>query len=157
MSDTTWYIARFTAQKMGLAARRLTDLGYKVWIPTDRFKIWVRNKPTLKDRPVFDRYIFVAGEQPWTIPYAEGVECLILDADGNPAEIPDQLLERFRPRLGEKPKVKIHLKGDWVRVIGGPLEGLKLRVHVHKVNQRSVTLDGPNGAVRLSDGLVEKV
>ena len=155
MTDT-WYIAQ-APSKMALAAHLLRERGAEVWIPTTRFREWWRNRRVLKDRKVFYDYLFVRGCQPWTIPHVEGIQCLVLDADGLPAEIPDSALERFRPKLGEKPKVRIYLRGQRVRVTEGPLSGMTLPVHVHKPHQRSITLDGPNGSVRLSDSVVEGV
>ncbi len=163
MTDT-WNIA------VAKGARRMIDgrlqfmaehwlrlAGFEVFAPTEQLKVWIRNRPKLKDRPQLDRYLFIRGTQPWTIPHVEGVQCLILDADGLPAQIPDAVLDRFRPKPTDKPKVRIFLKGQRVRVTQGPLQGMKLAVQTHKPFQRSISLDGPNGSVRLSDGLVEPI
>ena len=161
MTDN-WYIAvakgarRIIDGRMQfMAEHMLAQKGGEVFVSIETVKEWIRNKPKLRDKPILDRYLFVRGLQPWSIPYVEGVQCIVLDADGLPAEVPDTMLERFRPKLGEKPKCRIYLKGQRVRVTNGPLEGTEARVLTHRHRQRLITLEGPNGSVRLSDSVVE--
>ena len=164
MSEATWYIAVaqgarriINGRLQFMAEHHLARHGGEVFVSIETVKEWIRNRPKLKDRPLLDRYLFVRGLQPWTIPHVEGVQCLILDADGLPAEIPDAALERFRPKPTDKPKVRIFLRGQRVRVIGGVLEGSTFAVQTHRHRQRLVTLDTDTGYVRLPDSLVEPI
>ncbi len=135
----------------------LKRAGYEVFAPIEQFKVWIRHRKVIKDRPQLGRYIFVRGSCPWSIPLVEGVSYLVLDADGRPAQIQPHEVDEYRTHPSEKPKPLTFRRGQIVRVSAGTLQGMEWPVKRCKPHRGEVGLDTDHGLVWLPVGHVERV
>jgi transcription antitermination factor NusG len=112
-----------------LAARSLAYKGFEVFLPVyTRLCQWSDRTKELS-APLFPGYVFLRGEleRQIRILTTPGVLGLV-GFGGVPAIIPEEEIEAVRQTIACRARVEPYpfLKcGDWVRVKGGPLEGLE--------------------------------
>ena len=124
-----WLAIHTRHQHENLAARSLAYKGFEVFLPQYiSVRQWSdRTKPLAA--PLFPCYLFLRGglEQQIRILTTPGVLGLV-GFSGVPAIIPDSEIEAVRRTIVGRGQVEPYpfLKcGDWVRVKGGPLEGIE--------------------------------
>lgn len=126
-----WYALRSKPNKEEPLWREASARGHETFYPRVRVPIINPRARTL--RPHFPGYLFVRADLPrvgqsafsW-LPYSLGLVCF----GGEPAEVPERLIEAIRRRVGE---INVaggeHLvgleQGDAVVVNGGPFAGYK--------------------------------
>jgi len=159
-----WFAIHTGYQHENLAARSLAYKGFEVFLPQyTAIRQW-SDRAKKVSAPLFPCYVFWRGglEQQFSILTAPGVLGLVRFA-GVPAIIPDVEIEAVRRTLARCTDVEPHpfLKcGDWVRVKGGPLEGIEGILVRNKKQSRlvlSVEFLQKSAAVELDAWVVERV
>jgi transcription antitermination factor NusG len=124
-----WLAIHTRHQHESLAARSLAYKGFEVFLPVyTRVRRWSDRIKELS-APLFPGYVFLRAElsQQIRILTTPGVLGLVGFA-GVPAIIPDAEIEAVQQTIARRMQVEPFpfLKcGDWVRIMGGPLEGLE--------------------------------
>jgi transcriptional antiterminator RfaH len=151
---TFWGVARTVHQHEQLAVSCLTVAGFEVLFP--------RVKANGRVAPLFANYLFVAlGDlgQGWTVVNRTlGVLRMVAFGDC-PARVPDQEIDTLKSRMnGEnglivlppppRPVRRIFAKGERVRIVGGPLEGLSALHTGMTAHERELVLVTLLGAQR---------
>ncbi|WP_398469626.1 transcription termination/antitermination NusG family protein [Tardiphaga sp.] len=101
-----WYIAIISANWQRRAESELASLGYETfWPKTRRWVSHARTK-TAKEYPILGRYLFVSitDRNFWAVTSVRGIDCLLTDEDGAPAEIAYEEVWRLKQR---------YLAGEW--------------------------------------------
>jgi transcription antitermination factor NusG len=158
-----WLAIHTRHQHENLAARSLTYKGFEVFLPQyTSVRQWSDRTKELS-APLFPCYVFLRGglEQQIRILTTPGVLGLVGFA-GVPAIIPDVEIEAVRRTIARRMDVEPYpfLKcGDWVRVKGGPLEGIEGILVRNKKQFRlvlSVQLLQKSAAVEVDAWMVER-
>jgi transcription antitermination factor NusG len=159
-----WLAIYTRHQHEKLASEDLAYKGFEVFLPVyTALRRWSDRVKEIT-LPLFPGYVFLRGglPQPLLILTTPGVVGLVKFA-GVPAIVSDMEIETVRRVLAKGAKIEPHpfLKcGDWVRVKGGPLEGLE-GILVRDKNQSrlvlSVELVQKSVAVEVDAWLVERV
>lgn len=101
-----WYIAITNPNCQRRAECELAALGYRVFWP--KLKKWVSHARTkiAKEYPILGRYVFVEIEDGdfFTVRRVNGIEALLTNQDGEPAQIPEIIVWNFRER---------YMRGEW--------------------------------------------
>jgi len=127
--EPAWYLIRTKPAKERWVRDQLAEKVPEVFLPLLRARAprWGRMLPSVG--PLFPCYVFLRGglEQQINILTTPGVLGLV-GFSGVPAIIPDTEIEAVRRTIVGRGQVEPYpfLKcGDWVRVKGGPLEGIE--------------------------------
>ena len=128
---THWCAVRTHARAEDKAAFHLGRQGYDVFLPKHLKRRRHARRVEWLPAPLFPRYLFVLLEQGVTawraIVSTIGVADLV-SFDGRPAVVPRDVIEDIKNRQDEKGLVSTGLdklkKGDNVKLIEGPLQGL---------------------------------
>lgn len=102
----TWYVAITNPNCHRRAESGLAELGYRAFWP--KLRRWVSHARTkvAKEYPVFGRYVFV--EIPdrnfYGVRAVDGIEALLVDENGSPAKVREDLVWSFRER---------YMAGEW--------------------------------------------
>ena len=162
-SSTGWVAIHTRHQHETLAARSLTYKGFEVFLPQYTSRRQWSDRTRELSTPLFPCYVFLRGEleQQIKILTTPGVLGLVGFA-GVPAIIPDAEIEAVRRTVARCVQVEPYpfLKcGDWVRVKGGPLEGVEGILVRNKKQFRlvlSVQLLQRSAAVEVDAWMVER-
>jgi transcription antitermination factor NusG len=163
-SSTGWLAIHTRHQHENLAARSLAYKGFEVFLPQYISRRRWSDRTRELSAPLFPCYVFLRGEleHQLRILTTPGVLGLVGFA-GIPAIIPDTEIEAVRQSIEQRARVEPYpfLKcGDWVRVKGGPLEGLEGILVRNKKQLRlvlSVQLLQKSAAVEVDAWAVERV
>lgn len=150
--DLDWYLVVADRRGMNTAEASLRQLGHEVYYPRETIAATRMNRRVKIERSLLYKYIFVGvrpGSSFYDISEAKGVYQLLEDADGRPALIREQDVERFRrdERYGlfdktSRGKEPIP-RGAEVVVLEGAFQGWKGVVRrCHKFNKARVFLGG---------------
>lgn len=110
IEDGNWYIAITNPNCQRRAEFELAALGYRCFWP--KLRKWVSHARTkqAKEYPILGRYVFV--EIPdgdfFTVRKVNGIEALLTDEGGSPAQVPAGIVHGFRDR---------YMRGEWDFVI----------------------------------------
>jgi transcription antitermination factor NusG len=114
IQESAWYIAITNPNCHRRAEGGLADLGYPAFWP--KLRKWVSHARTKvpKEYPILGRYLFVDVPDGnfWAVRNVNGIEGLITDQDGAPAEIPERIVWQFRER---------YMRGEWDMVASNPV------------------------------------
>ncbi len=161
-----WYVLRSKPNKEEALWNELCARGFDGYYPFLRVK--PVNPRSKKNRPYFPGYLFVrtqladVGESVFNwLPYSSG----LVSFDGQPAEVPEGLVERIRRRVdqvnaaGGEQLFEIE-KGETVMIQGGPFAGYKaifdarlagaerVRVLLKLLQVQQMKLDLPTGMIQ---------
>ena len=147
-----WGVVRSLPQREAFAAKRLReDHGYEVFLPLVQTQ--------RSSQPLFRSYFFVRIIDRWLIINRTfGVLCLVRTADC-PAKCPDHEIARLKAmtdlhgfvRLPDKPSKsprRVFAKGDSVRIVGGPLQGVTALHSGMSASEKEIVLIAMLGAPR---------
>jgi transcriptional antiterminator RfaH len=117
------------ARREAFASHCLGLAGFDVYLPRLRERRVVRGRRIEVHPPLFPGYAFVAIVLQWHgARWCPGVLNLIMDGP-RPARVPDAVIAELRAReragLIELPPPRSLKRGDAVRVVHGPLRGLR--------------------------------
>jgi transcriptional antiterminator RfaH len=123
----SWFVAHTHPMKEQIAEQHLREQGFDVYLPC--FKKMRRHARKAEEvlAPLFPRYLFVAMELKtarWRcINSTRGVSYL-LQNDGLPAEVPEQIIETLKEKETAEGLVSVNslialVKGDKVRILKG--------------------------------------
>ena len=127
----SWYALRSQPHRAPMIWRQAQAMGYDTFYP--RLRVQPVNPRAKSVRPYFPGYLFVradlkaAGLSTFRyMPHAIGIVCF----GGEPAIVPDHLIQALRKRVEELGAAKIDplhglRRGDRVTIEGGPFEGYK--------------------------------
>jgi len=133
-----WYLVIADSLGMGLAEKSLRALGCQVYYPREKIMAMRLGKRIKVERSLLYRYMFVGvvpGISYYDLSMAKGVARVLEDMNERPAEIPDEVVERFQfnERCGQydhtSRKRRLGLsgaglkEGSKVRVLDGQFEG----------------------------------
>ena len=135
MSETTsavegeraWYVAKTKPRLEQQTATALVPLGIETYLP--RIKPSRRGYLSARSELLFPGYLFVQLDlsTDWRrARFAKGIS-YFLGAEGAPTAVPDALVEEIRAQVERRQKgwQSLYRKGERVRVVGGPLDGLE--------------------------------
>lgn len=95
------------ARREAVAGEALRERGAIVFCPTMRVRQRVRVRGTRNahrvidtHQPMFPRYVFAESDDAWSLRRAKGV-CALLTVGGEPARIPDVVIDELRERADE--------------------------------------------------------
>jgi transcriptional antiterminator RfaH len=131
-----WAVVQTESQREKVAAEFLKTGGFGVYLP----RIMVKKRVL----PLFPGYLFVQiVEQWWAVRWSVGVVRLLMNSEGMPARVPEQVVEGIQRREGSDglvklPKVRGLERGDRVRIIRGSFA------------DRLAIFEGMNGDARVS-------
>ena len=121
-----WAVVRSQSQRERFASEQLGLRGYETFLPLVQTK--------RATAPLFNGYFFVRVVEQWrSITTCFGVLCLVRVGDC-PSKMPDREIERLQAmivggfvRLPDAPAkpARRFAKGEHVRIIGGPFEGVR--------------------------------
>lgn len=121
-----WYAVQCKGQESFLAARNLTNQGFKVFHPTIQVEKIRHGKIKLVEEPLFPYYLFVhlTSADNWRpIRSTRGVSKLV--CSGNvPIKVGDSIIAALQEWQAEPPQ-ELFSPGDEVLIVAGPLKGLK--------------------------------
>ena len=127
-TERPWF-ALYTKPNREYAVRdHLTEKDVQVFLPEIQNKTQRRDRPAR--RPFFPQYrvarLDLENGVTASIPWTPGLRTIV-SFGGRPAPIPHELIAHIRRRLAEMDAAgpaDPFKQGEWVRVTGGPLEGL---------------------------------
>jgi transcription antitermination factor NusG len=147
-----WSVVRSLPKRESFAAERLRmDHGYEVFLPLIQTK--------RASAPLFSGYFFVRIIDRWlVINRTFGVLCLVKTGD-TPARCPDSEIENLKtlidghgyvrlPHQPLKPSRRVFAKGDAVRIIGGPFQGVTALHSGMSASEKEILLIAMLGASR---------
>jgi transcriptional antiterminator RfaH len=147
--DPYWCVARTINQHEALAEARLVAAGFET------------SAPRTPQGPLFRNYLFVRIESQWRVVATTiGIMCLIRFGDEGPARCPEAEIERLRAmvdpgtgliKLPDKvlPGARrAFKKGEKIRIIGGPFEGVAALHSGMRAADREIALLAVLGAQR---------
>ncbi len=122
-----WYVAKTKPRLEQQTAAALGPLGLEAYLPriTPSRKGFLRNATEL----LFPGYLFVRldlGTEWRRARYAKGIS-YFLGPEGVPTAVPDELVEEIRAQVERREHgwKSLYHKGERVKVVGGPLDGLE--------------------------------
>jgi transcription antitermination factor NusG len=141
---TSWYCLKTAPQKELALAGILKEYGIVTFCPTEtRWRRTARHKKVPVSYAMLPRYIFAAGDDPWSILRAHrhrGVQGVVGVA-GRPVAIPERAIERLARISGapiptrSTPIRRSFAVGDKVEIMAGPLAAQI--VEVARINGRT--------------------
>lgn len=127
---TSWYCLRTAPQRELVLADLLKAFGLRTFCPTEtRWRRTARHKKAPRAYAMLPRYLFVSGDDPWSILRAHrhrGVQGVV-GISGRPAPIPERAIERLARISGAQipsrstPIRRSFAVGDKVEILAGPL------------------------------------
>lgn len=140
-----WYCLWTAPRAEAEVARALRDAGLGVYVPVESLAVARRGKLVEVERPLLGRYAFIglnAARPQWgaayealdgTLSWVYGTGTLarvLRSASGNPIRIPAGILQTFANGRGQglpgrSPRFR---RGDTVRVLNGPWQGLQAEI-----------------------------
>ena len=123
-----WAAAQLQPQRDQLALHCLKLFGFETYAPRLRDRRIVRGREVIKTPLLFPRYAFVLIELQWIkAQYSPGVARLVMDGFA-PAIVPDAVVASLKARevsglIELPPPPPRFRRGDYVRVLRGPLKG----------------------------------
>jgi len=163
MSAPNWYAIYTRHQHEKAIAAILASKGFQTLLPVYQAARRWKDRTKQLSLPLFPCYVFLQGElvRRLDVLMTPGVHSFVTIA-GHPAVIPPEEINAVRRVVESGWQVEPHpfLKsGDWVRVIGGPLEGIE-GVLTRKKNRTrlvlSVELLEKSAAVEVDVCMVER-
>jgi transcription antitermination factor NusG len=132
------------SKREALATHCLGLAGFEVYLPRLRERRVLRGRRVEVRPPLFPGYAFVLIVLQWHgARWCPGVMSLIMDGTG-PARVPDSVISEIQSRerdgLVELPKLPGLKRGDAVRVVHGPLQGLRGLYAGQKPHERVAVL-----------------
>lgn len=122
-----WLLAKTKFNAFELARCNLARQGFEVFLPLERRNQRRRGKVVSLKTPYFGNYLFVSAAsstgQVSAIRSTLGVSCLV-EFGGKAAEVCSQLVDDLRRNCDEEGCLTLPAtvrKGDWVKVVSGPL------------------------------------
>jgi transcriptional antiterminator RfaH len=151
-SGKRWYALYTKPHKEYLVQSLLRNQGVEVYLP--EIAVAVRRRDRREKKPFFPHYLFarldLEGRQVAKAQWTPGLR-RIVSAGGRPVVVPDEAVAHIRQRLAKmvetEPKGPFK-RGDVIRVLRGPLEGLDV------VFDRTLS---PDGRVRVFLELVSRL
>jgi transcriptional antiterminator RfaH len=124
-----WAVSRLALNHERLALHCLTLAGFTTYLPRLRERRMSHGRRIERRPPLFPGYCFTWIELQWSAArWAPGTLGMIMDGT-QPARVPDAVIEEIRSRerngLIELPKPRGFRRGDQVRIIRGPVNGLR--------------------------------
>ena len=137
-----WYIVQFKRNSHRVAARNLSQQGFKTFLPLHSFTRKSQYKFVTNIEPLFPGYMFVSidlGKEPWhKINSTLGVTRLICQ-DGIPLKVPEEIVSALMSRCDSSGKLlppKSLASGDSVKVLSGALANFIATVETFDTKQR---------------------
>jgi transcriptional antiterminator RfaH len=138
----------------------LGKLGYVTYVPRILVKRPLRYGRTMEViEPLFVNYLFVEIQMQWhAVQRCCGVSSILFDGAG-PAHVPEQVIAELKGREGNDGLIRLaparpapeFSKGDPVRIVDGPFEGLDALCEGMKNGERVLVLLSLLGAERVID------
>ena len=129
VSVTHWCALYTKPHKEYVVRGRLTTQGVEVYLPEVR--VVTKRRGRRDHKPFFPHYLFARfdpdGELLAKLRWTPGLR-RIVSAGGRPVSVPDEVVTALRRRLedmGEMSETEPFRKGEVVRIIEGPFEGLE--------------------------------
>jgi transcriptional antiterminator RfaH len=150
-----WCASRLAPKREAVATKFLELAGFNVYLPRLREHRVVRGRRVEIHTPLFPAYLFIWIEAQWSrARWAPGVASLIMAGDG-PARVPDSVISEIRSRerngLVELPKPQGLRRGDRIRIVRGPLQGLQGLYDGQKPHERVAVLLTLLGSVQRAE------
>ena len=128
-AEPAWYCLRSQLKHEALAAARLRQEGFEVFLPRIRFKRASARGAVWVTEPLFPGYLFARFE--WTasqrlVRHAPGVSTIVSFGPHVPT-VPEDVIAALRQTVGE---TELHIlpqeisAGETVQIVGGVLQGL---------------------------------
>lgn len=127
-----WYALYTKPRNEYLVRDWLESRGFETFLPT-LTQLSKRRPPETRERPFFARYLFTRLDLLTvalsSVNWAPGVTSIV-SFDGQPAAVPDQVIEWLRDRLAYANRFPCHESlalrpNDRVRIAAGPLRGME--------------------------------
>jgi transcription antitermination factor NusG len=162
--NNNWYAVCTRHQHEKIAARILECKGCEVFLPLYKTRRRWQDRIKEVSFPLFPGYLFVReGHESWLPMLSTHGVCNVVSSAGRPAAIPFSEIEGIRRIVESTLRVEPHpfLKsGDWVRVMYGPIAGVK-GILLRKKNAArlvlSVEMLGKSAAVEVDASDVERI
>jgi transcriptional antiterminator RfaH len=144
--SSKWYLVYAKPQREAVAREQLAQQGYTVFLPMVKQKRRIRGKRATRLEPFFPRYLFISlnkTDDNWSpIRSTVGVINLVRFG-GLPAQVPDSVVDFLLAR--EQESLIVHptcdfSKGDTVRVVSGPFEGVEALFSSSASDERAMIL-----------------
>jgi hypothetical protein len=157
-----WCVARTEQNREGVAVKFLGDAGYVTYLPRVREQRVNHGRRITLTPPLFPAYAFILIKLGWwDARWCVGVCALIKGANGEPARVPDTVIDELRGRerdgYVELPAAPCLRPGDPVKVVGGHLAGLAGLYAGMRGPDRAAVLLAALGVAVLPASSVEKV
>lgn len=116
-----WSVVQTESQRERVAAQFLRSGGYDVYLP----RILVKRRAV----PLFPGYLFISiVEHWWAARWSVAVVKMLMNSEGTPARVPDNVVEKIRRQEGNDglvrlPKAKGITRGDKMRILRGSFAG----------------------------------
>ena len=137
-----WYIVQFKRNSHRLAARNLSQQGFKTFLPLQSFTRKSQARFLTNIKPLFPGYMFVSidlGKEPWQkINSTLGVSRLICQ-DGIPIKVPEEIVSALMARCDSSGKLlpaETLASGDSVKILSGALANFIATVETVDSKQR---------------------
>ena len=125
-SGTTWFLAQFKPNSHKIAHRNLVQQGFETFLPLHEETTRVRGKFTVRKRPLFPGYLFVAFDVKqghWRAVNSTYGITRIVSLGNNPTPVPFGLVSQLMLRCNEGDELlsqKCLQPGDQVAITTGP-------------------------------------
>jgi transcription antitermination factor NusG len=126
----SWFVVRTEPARERTAQQFLKLAGFSTYIPFIRERYAKDGRRRERLRPLFSSYAFVAFQDGrwWDARWSVGVAGVIMAGDG-PAQLGDHIIDEIKSRerggAVELPKRETFRVGDEVRIVAGPMQGLR--------------------------------
>lgn len=122
-----WYVAKTKPRLEQQTAAALIPLGVETYLP--RITPGRRGYLSARTALLFPGYLFVRldlGTEWRRARFAKGIS-YFLGSEGVPTAVPDELVEEIRAQVERRQNgwQSLYAKGERVKVVGGPLDGLE--------------------------------
>lgn len=135
-----WYLLKTKYRQEKKASVELSNQGVNNFYPKYHKEILCRGKITLREEPLFSRYIFInidPNEMNWNaLRSSKGISNIVSFGSG-PQAISNTIIEALRT-LKDVYIEKIHNKGDSISILNGPLKGLNAIYEAPDGDSRSI-------------------
>jgi len=156
----SWIVARTEPAREQTARRFLELAKFTVYIPRLRERQTKGGRRIERLRPLFPSYAFIAfqGGRWWDARWSVGVAAVIMAGDG-PAQLGDHIIDELRARerggAVELPRREAFRVGDEVRIVAGPMQGLRGLYQGQRPHERVAILLALLGRVELPKADIE--
>jgi len=158
----SWIVARTEPLRERTAQHFLKLAGFSTYIPFARERYAKGGRRRERLRPLFPSYAFIAfqGGRWWDARWSIGVAAVIMAGD-EPAQLGDHIIDELRARerggAVELPRREAFRVGDEVRIVAGPMQGLRGLYQGQRPHERVAILLALLGRVDLPKANIEAV